>query len=46
MSKPKVNFKEKCQKDMPEFVAEVDASSVEQLDARLAQLAKDIEAVN
>lgn len=46
MSKPKVNFKEKVQKDCPEFVAEVESASVEQLDARLAQLAKDIEAVN
>lgn len=46
MNKPKPSFKEKVQKEQPEFVAEVESASVEQLDARLAQLAKDIEAVN
>jgi hypothetical protein len=45
MSRPKVNLTEKVQKELPEFVSEVASLSVEQLDARLAQLAKDADAV-
>lgn len=46
MGRPKVVFKEKVQKEMPEFVGEVNSLSPEQLDARLAQLAKDMESVH
>lgn len=35
----------KLEKEQPEFVAEVSGLSVQDLDARLAQLAKDIQAV-
>lgn len=39
-----VKLQEKIQKANPEFAEEVGALSVEQLDHRLAQLAKDLEA--
>lgn len=45
MSRPKVNVQQKAQKEMPEFTAEVDSLSVDQLNARLAQLAKDSDEV-
>ncbi len=41
----KLDIAAKLSKENPEFVAEVQGLSVEQLDARLAQLAKDGEAV-
>ena len=42
----KKNVNEIVQKEMPEFAGEVAGLSVEQLDARLAQLAKDAEATD
>lgn len=42
----KKNPKEVVEKEMPEFVSEVVSLSQEELNARLAQLAKDREAVN
>lgn len=45
MNKPKVSISEKVQKEMPEFAAEVANLSSDQLDERLAQLAKDAEAI-
>lgn len=41
---PKKSIQEQVQHDNPEFTSEVAGLSVEELDARLAQLAKDIEA--
>lgn len=43
MSKPKVSVQEKCQKELPEFTDAVAGLSVEELDARLTQCAKDAE---
>lgn len=43
--KPKKSLSEKVHKEMPEFADAVAGLSVEELDARLAQIAKDIEAV-
>lgn len=45
MAKSKLTLFQKLTKENPEFVAEVGGLSVEQLNARLAQLAKDGEAV-
>lgn len=42
--KQKKNIQEVMQKDNPEFASEVASLSVEHLDARLAQLAKDAQA--
>lgn len=41
----KQNMKHVVEKELPEFVAEVSGLSVQDLDARLAQLAKDIQQV-
>lgn len=41
---PKKSIQEQVQHDSPEFASEVVGLSVEELDARLAQLAKDTEA--
>jgi len=40
------SLEQQVKEEMPEFVSEVASASTEQLDARLAQLAKDLEAVN
>lgn len=40
MAKPKLSLKEKVQKEMPEFADEVGALSVQDLNNRLANLAK------
>ncbi len=45
MSKPKKSIQETVQKEMPEFAAEVAELSVDELDFRLAQNAKDTEGV-
>lgn len=45
MGRPKLNVMQKVQKEMPEFTAETAGLSVDQLNARLAQLAKDGEGV-
>lgn len=42
----KQSIQTKVQNDHPEFVDEVAGLSIEQLDSRLAQLAKDNQAVN
>ena len=44
--KPKKNIEEVMVKENPEFVSEVASLSTEELDARIAQLAKDLEAVD
>lgn len=41
----KLDLKLKVEKEMPEFTGEVAGLSVEELNARLSQLAKDFEAV-
>lgn len=45
MKQSKISIKQKTEKEMPEFVAEVSGLSLQDLDARLAQLAKDIQEV-
>lgn len=45
MKQSKLSKKQKIEKELPEFVAEVAGLSVQDLDARLAQLAKDIQQV-
>ena len=45
MAKPKKSIQEKMQKEQPEFVDAVASLSVDQLNATLAKLAKDAEAV-
>lgn len=46
MSKqPKRSIEETCQKEMPEFVAEVSGLDLAALNTRLAGYAKDVEAV-
>ena len=40
------SLEQQVRDDLPEFAAEVASATDEQLDARLAQLAKDTEAVN
>jgi hypothetical protein len=42
----KKNIREFVQKELPDFVNEVSGLSSQDLDARLAQLAKDIQAVD
>lgn len=46
VKRKKLSFKEQVEKDMPEFANEVSGLSEEQLNNRLAQLAKDSDAVN
>lgn len=41
----KMNSFLKCQKEFPDFIAEVASLSTEELNSRLAQIAKDTEAV-
>lgn len=43
MARAKKSLQEKVQEEMPEFAAEVAGLSVDQLNARLANLAKDAE---
>lgn len=45
MSRPKITDSAKLQKENPEFADEVNGLSVDALNAKLAQLAKDGEAV-
>lgn len=40
------SLEQQVKEDLPEFAQEVASASTEQLDARLAQLAKDLETVN
>lgn len=42
--KPKKNFAEKIQEEMPEFAAAVDGASVDALEKRLSDIAKAAEA--
>lgn len=44
MARAKKSLEEKIQEDMPEFAGEVAGLNVDQLNQRLAQLAKDAEA--
>ena len=43
MSQPKKSIQEKAQKELPDFVAEVDGLSEESISARLVELAKGME---
>lgn len=45
MNKPKVSVSEKVQKEMPEFADAVAGLSVEELNARVTQCAKDSEQI-
>lgn len=45
MNKPKKSIQAQVKEDMPEFYDESLGLSVEQMDARLAQFAKDLEAI-
>lgn len=45
MKKPNKSIEEKIQKAAPEFVTEVVGLSVEELDARVLKLAKEVEAI-
>ncbi len=45
MSRTKKSVVQKVQEEMPEFAAEVNTLSIDQINARLAQCAKDSEAI-